>query len=322
MSRTLDGDTKKALQNADHRVVFEAISAVLSQERDAPLEIELLGAVHTSSLTAGEYYVQEAKAIAIPKIGLASAFIEARRLLLELLQSGIAPANEDKLMSVTAVILLMDPEHLTAANTRKRIIRNRDLEEELITQELHLIDSYLTSRLHRHTKSPTLWNHRRWLVESRKANCIDLELTFRSVILVAAERHPRNYYAWCHARDLVQRADLGRHCPRELRTIVRNWCLAHHDDISGWTFLLWLSDLALTSGTESERLDSQLDFEQTIKRAEAFRWRNDSVWFFLLNLARRNPSWSEELRRLQALSSRDEELRHGAIRHSLRYFDA
>lgn len=81
-------------------------------------------------------------------------------------------------MSATQLMLLQDPEHTTAVNARKRLLRNlletcsghsgtpsTHLLDEYIRKELWLLDSLQTSPLKKHTKSPTLWQHRRWLLE-------------------------------------------------------------------------------------------------------------------------------------------------------------
>lgn len=82
------------------------------------------------------------------------------------------------LMSATQIILLLDPEHLTAANARKHALRNlletssgfsgtpsTQLLDEFIRQELWMLDSLQSSPLPKHTKSSTLWHHRKWLTD-------------------------------------------------------------------------------------------------------------------------------------------------------------
>lgn len=71
-------------------------------------------------------------------------------------------------------MLLFDPEHVTAANTRKRLLRwlfepsflpASSLVDEIIRKELWLLDSLQTSSLIKHTKSAVLWHHRRWILD-------------------------------------------------------------------------------------------------------------------------------------------------------------
>src|ERR1700753_4144206 len=78
------------------------------------------------------------------------------------------------------IILLFDPEHITAANFRKRrIINLRQTSSarlpEAYAQEIHFLNSILTSPLHRQSKSPTLWFHRWWLVDQLLAQTEDYE---------------------------------------------------------------------------------------------------------------------------------------------------
>lgn len=277
MSRALDKGVEKALKHGNHEKVFEEIAGVLTTiSDDGLLEIELLGQSHTPE---GNTYLQDGNAVAIPKLRLIQAFIVARQVLMDHVRA-VRDASRNVLFKSTAVILLMDPEHLTAANTRKRLLTDAAIDPETaredIAREQYFIDSLLTSRLHRHTKSPTLWSHQRWLLErSEKAGLSSETIRdLREVVLVSGERHPRNYYAWCHARQLTKGSDTATLFAMLADT--RRWCFAHHDDVSGWMFLVFLLEKAPKS-TESTVLE-------TLKLTELCRWRNESVWYFLRNL--------------------------------------
>src|SRR5690606_32717358 len=104
---------------------------------------------------------------------------------------------------------LTDAEHLTAANTRKRAIL-RDAKDSsdiksTLGREKWFVDSLVTSRLHRHTKSPILWSHRRWLLTQFQKQGLQVYVPteIRTIIFTSGERHPNNYYAWDHARWLL-----------------------------------------------------------------------------------------------------------------------
>ncbi|UNI16110.1 hypothetical protein JDV02_002579 [Purpureocillium takamizusanense] len=286
MSRALDKGVKVALKNGNHERVFEEISSALIQAHGSLLEIELLGQSHIPD--ADTTLLQDVNAIAIPKLRLVQAFIVARRILNEHLVHGKEVA-EDRILRATATILLMDAEHLTAANTRKRLISNNTSKHEhvreLLGKEKYFIDSLLTSRLHRHTKSPVLWSHRRWLTAQLGdlAAAGDLAADIRDVVFVSAERHPRNYYAWCHARQLVALSATARNEPQRalldgpsLVADAKRWCFSHHDDVSGWMFLLFL--LRAWTG------EAAGVFSETLQLTESFHWRNESVWYFLRNV--------------------------------------
>lgn len=289
MSRALENDVAKSLNDGDHLKVFRDISSVLTEAKDEGLlEIEFLGRSHP--LEPGVNFLQDGVAVAIPKLRLVQAFFVAREILQNHLRGG--SVHNEELQAATAILLLMDPEHLTAANARKRIIRPSlsagvDIGGKLAAEK-YFIDSVLTSRLHRHTKSPTLWNHRRWLLQQYAvANLpIDALEDVKNVIMVAGERHPRNYYAWFHARWLVSspsREDgvTGFGVEDEMVAAVQDWCHKHHTDISGWSFLAYLLGLYNQVRTTSRANV----FKETLELACSFQWRNESVWWFLRTVA-------------------------------------
>lgn len=289
MSRALENDIAQSLKDGDHLKVFQDISSVLTEGRDEGLlEIELLGRSHP--LEPGINFLEDGAAIAIPKLRLVQAFLVAREILQNHLRGG--SVRDEELQAAAAVLLLMDPEHLTAANVRKRIIKQSlsagVYAGETLAAEKYFVDSLLTSRLHRHTKSPTLWNHRRWLMQQFAVANLPMNPLedLRNVIMVAGERHPRNYYAWFHARWLMRSiiredgaSDLGTE--DELVVTVKDWCYKHHTDISGWSFLAYLLGLY-----NQMRIVSRTNvFTETLELACSFQWKNESVWWFLRTLA-------------------------------------
>ncbi|KAK7227234.1 hypothetical protein V2G26_015237 [Clonostachys chloroleuca] len=281
MSRALDSNVKEALKHADHGKVFLDIVSAVNQRFESFLEIEVLGQSHP--LEPGISYLQDENAIAIPKLCLVQAFIVARATL----NGGIGivkPENFQTIRDCTAVTLLLDPEHLTAANLRKKVLENEintNTEEiqNLLKAEKYFVDSLLTSRLHRHSKSPTLWNHRRWIIDqaNRRGLLGDIEQDLKDVVFVSGVRHPRNYYAWCHARLLVDIGTPDRDLLSRLVTAAESWCFSHHDDISGWAFLHFL--LAKYPELAPKTVD------KTLKLTQSFQWRNESVWCFLRGVA-------------------------------------
>ncbi|CAK7275333.1 hypothetical protein SEPCBS57363_006627 [Sporothrix epigloea] len=310
MSRAIDRDTAAAIQIGDPEGAFCAIADVLTKEPTllSPLEFEFLGREYPP-LPAGEYLLHDGNAVAIPKLALLQAFTVARKTLqnhrADTLESHCSDdSHNQSIWRATAVMLLFDPEHLTAANTRKRLIRASLLQEpvssaaasefSLLSRELHLVDSLLTSHLHRHTKSPTLWSHRRWLLhflatsavkKSREEGYTILLHGITKVVMVAAVRHPRNYYAWEHARWLVcwlQTNSQEKDKNVNLVVIARDWCYRNHTDTSGWSFLFFL--LASLSLPPSAASLSPL-YEETVahveQMAKSLRWTGEAVWVFL-----------------------------------------
>lgn len=144
-------------------------------------------------------------------------------------------------MQATSVMLLYEPNHGTAINARKRYILSHfhrpsssvagsSDDDVVVNGELIWLESYLTSPLPKHTKSPTLWAHRAWLLRlfvipglgdsvpglqgKRKQGISDdgrrlLEREM-DVVMRAGERHPRNYYGWNYAREVC--GMLGGRC--------------------------------------------------------------------------------------------------------------
>lgn len=262
-------------------MVYNDISSALEQRYNCLLDIEFLGQSH--QLEPHISFLQDNNAIAIPKLRLIQAFIIARQRLHTYL-SGDPKKSTKEILGATAVILLMDAEHLTAANTRKRILENEvaangQQAAKSLSKEKYFTDSLLTSRLHRHTKSPNLWSHRRWLLDRFQVLGLPLDVAedLRKVVFVSGERHPRNYYGWCHARHLITTIEVDADVVSTAVEDTKKWCFTHHNDVSGWMFLLFLIDRNKERTCEI--------FNETIKLVESFHWRNESVWYFLRNLA-------------------------------------
>ncbi|KAK4122916.1 hypothetical protein N657DRAFT_664713 [Parathielavia appendiculata] len=283
MSRALDSETAASLKKGDPLTAFQAISNVLALPSEGLLEIEILGRSHI--FEKEQYVLQDGHAIGISKLGLVQAFMVARQQLRHHLD-GIKPLPDDDLSAATAVILLFDPEHLTAANARKRLIQRllsgcQSDARARLEREKRFVDGLLTSRLHRHTKSPTLWSHRRWLLglSTSLGVPIDVLRDIRDVVFVAGERHPRNYYAWCHARFLM---GSGRdiNLPAVLAE-VQAWCFQHYTDISGWSFLYFLLD----AGNIANRGSQCSTFTEVLSLVKSLRLTNESVWVFLRTVA-------------------------------------
>ena len=302
MSRALDPEILQSIPDDDPRTVYKAIVEALSTRTEGHLEIEFLGKSHP--LPPGCNALIDGDSIAIPKAKLVQAFVVARKLFVELVAED-SNSQDSALRDATAVILLMDPEHLTAANARKRIIqrakenigRSNGSTEELETilaAELLFIDSYLTSRLHRHTKSPTLWAHRRWVLEVvknvHKLSDREVFTYLTTIVMVSAERHPRNYYAWSHMRWLLQEFHsnntLPEHVPQvtafdnsKLLSVVKAWCLAHPGDTSGYSFLLFC--LSRIPNSDDRRRASSAVCAEVLRVSIAFKWTHESIWAFL-----------------------------------------
>ncbi|KAL2759385.1 hypothetical protein ACRALDRAFT_1060550 [Sodiomyces alcalophilus JCM 7366] len=304
MSRAIEKEVAASLKNGDHVQVFREISRALTQHRGPELlEIEILGRSHP--VPAEQVLLQDHNAIGVPKLRLVQAFIVARQILgrHRVSYEALTPEAAAELDAATAVLLLMDAEHLTAANTRKRILSTALTSaghddgkgrRSYLDRERIFVDSLLTSRLHRHTKSPNLWSHRRWLMEQYRASRLPVDvLAGIQVVATSGERHPRNYYAWCHARWLVKafREDLDEAERRgELWERIVSWSYSHHDDVSGWSFLDHLGTRGFAGGGDDNDDSARLaTFSRTLDLVTKFGWANESVWWYLRTTAASMP---------------------------------
>lgn len=212
-------------------------------------------------------------------------------------------------LEATRIILLFDPEHLTAVNFRKK--RLVTIQEEVTRgftntlttaaqQELLFLDSILTSPLHRQSKSPTLWHHRYWLFSNLLLTTISYGpfnelygLPVKSefdAVFKAGEQHPKNYYAWQYARRLIEllvsisqqsETQSNRAQPNVQdivnisATRVKDWCLRHPSDTSGWSFLLFILGYVDNLPTRKDTVSNILDL------TFGFRWQHESLWVFI-----------------------------------------
>jgi protein prenyltransferase alpha subunit repeat containing protein 1 len=174
---------------------------------------------------------------------LAMLFMNVRGDLEKLLMEPLSQWNSSSLWNLTLVCLLATTENLRVINIRKKLIIGFPQCEP--REELRILNILFSSPLQKHTKSPMLWQHRRWLWTRIEADpCIEDELR---IIFRAAELHPRNYYAWTYARWLVQHYSFDLVW---LADRVYGMCKQHVSDISVWSFLQFVletnGDIKLT----------------------------------------------------------------------------
>ncbi|KAJ5790404.1 uncharacterized protein N7518_007415 [Penicillium psychrosexuale] len=285
---------------------FQELVRIFSSRDNRVLEIEIL----PSSL--GVPFIQDGCSVGITKKVLVQAFTVARQLFFDRLM----PMSEDDLQTtfstnaqsrnadsaITEIMLLFDCEHLTACNWRKRLLQaamsypgisNQTSAAELLKAELTLMSSYQCSPLHRHTKSPTLWHHRLWVVvhllQRRHwglEDLLKLQRTELDFILRAGELHPKNYYAFSYMRQLdvllaaTAEKTLGQstwetYSAQSVVERVLDWCLANPRDISGWSFALYM----LSNVPEQQSRVNALG--RVVKFALNVGWEGESLWTFV-----------------------------------------
>lgn len=291
--------------------------AVDPAAHDGLMEIEILP---QSMFPPGASVLRDASAVAINKSSLKAAYLEA----LDNVSHATYVSDDAKhlldyetiveALRSLAVLILLQPEHLMATNLRKsllapvcvkqtgvRIARHPDL----MRLEKTFIDSLLTSPLNTHNKSPTLWSHRRWVYTRLfRFGFTDVLEDLTGVVMVAGEKHPRNYYAWNHARYLMDLVDWRyEEEKQEILDAVVDWCKRHHDDISGWSFLQCL----LLAERRYEQGAVRCVLQDVLHLAQSLCWTNESVWVFLRTIAAskvtREPEYREFLRTVAALEA-------------------
>ncbi|KAL2641865.1 hypothetical protein R1flu_009452 [Riccia fluitans] len=114
-------------------------------------------------------------------------------------------ALEDSLMSYSRALVLVNCDHATAWNMRKRLLPKRAADGDVLVAELRLAGVVLSCA----PKSEETWAHRRWVICQMINNGVprmklDLILESESKLVEAvAERCPMNYRGWRHRGWLV-----------------------------------------------------------------------------------------------------------------------
>jgi len=271
----------------------DLIAALNSRLSTGPLGVEVLPDIQ--SLPAGSRVQIVENTIGVPKKVLQKAFITAHQIFFHHLDA--LEQNVEAILDASSVILLFDPEHLTAANARKRIsleYRTHSHSEQMqrLSDELWLTEFLLTSRLKRHNKSPTLWSHRKWIMKNFDASKVMMtaegldENEVRVLIPLSAENHPRNYYAWDYLRWwITSRPQRGNtnNLHSDMPTLVRiyqDWCLKHTSDTSAWSFLLWLLMSRSLYTVSGLKLQAEVG-KKVLDCATSMKLKNESLWLFL-----------------------------------------
>lgn len=288
---------------------FQDLAGVFSSRDNKVLEIEII----PSSL--GSSFLQDGNSIGITKKALVQAYTVARQLFIKRLMPmsehdiGIEQLEKKADSAalpgsvITEIMLLFDCEHLTACTWRKRrllaavtrCIKDTDQAStiHLLETELTLMASYQCSPLHRHTKSPTLWSHRLWVLgQLLRIRSLGLEALLRleraelDIVLRAGELHPKNYYAFNYMRqlhlllasistDVKDRSRLTVDLAGILVNPVLDWCLANPRDISGWAFEKYLLESFPGQDVRSDAIGRALRFARDVG------WEGESLWNFV-----------------------------------------
>ena len=327
-------------QGSDVEIESSVLYGSLVKVLSSPLVLEVEILPSSFPHPASSPLLIDGPALALSKKTLVKAFLVARSILL----SHLASPRLDYIKSLAAlestfVILLFDPNHITAANFRKRQLLASRLSDCYAQpcrfsaqRELTFIESLITSPLVKHTKSSTLWTQRLWVVRSFPSSIVETGAYNRhcvkkshieafwtkeiSIVMKAGDRHPKNYYAWHYARRLYYlltrntalsegtiRYDTGEYLAAIVLGQVHKWCLQHPRDISGWAFLIFLFDISLLKeddGIDRHQLEMLID--ETRRFARKYDWSGQSMDWALKAMARYDVSTKSVTRKTVSMS--------------------
>ncbi|KAK7522264.1 uncharacterized protein IWZ02DRAFT_371896 [Phyllosticta citriasiana] len=294
----------EALVNVFHKYEFRTIQIEILPPAISPPEGSLL------------LEDEEEGSVGIPKAILLNAFLAARKVFFETRHALTGPSAQQA-MDATCVVLLFDPEHLTAANYRKRYLlaaQREGIERDLtilVRRDLIFLFTLFSSPLFRHTKSPTLWSHCLWIArnhwdievdwaqsvagDAHDGGSSDDEKSPSHWLIVqhwekvkdATTSHPKNYHAWHFMRRFVQllseRLGDRPECGYENEFVrllqeSHHWCLRNPSDTSGWAFLSFMFCRQEARGHED--LISGV-MKNILELVYNFRWRHESIWTFI-----------------------------------------
>jgi protein prenyltransferase alpha subunit repeat containing protein 1 len=146
--------------------------------------------------------------------------------------------NTRTAIAATSVILILNPAHQTALNSRKRLIQTGYLDSPV--KELRFMELLLRGLIDC-AKQSIIWDHRRWCLklirgtlgsslhqhpplehwasaeEARLLPKLDLEDILREIAIVyhTCETYPRNYHAWNHWHWLFDIALSSIYCRQD-----------------------------------------------------------------------------------------------------------
>jgi hypothetical protein len=198
-------------------------------------------------------------------------------------------ADRSILWRLGLVTLLATTEHLTLINLRKRLIEQQP---DLLLEELRILNILFSSPLQKHTKSPMLWQHRRWILgkvlripQDKLQDLPILAQVYSEIwdstdrkdwttleiltVIRAGELHPRNYYAWAYARWML------KHLPVDLVELAEKifaTCKRQVSDISSWSFLDHVLQLNGDVVLRRDYAERAFAMTRIVARHEALWW--------------------------------------------------
>ncbi|KAG2180717.1 hypothetical protein INT44_003724, partial [Umbelopsis vinacea] len=143
--------------------------------------------------------------------------------------------NLDGLELSSKVLFMVNPDHYTAANTRKSLVQSNIVDAQ---KELALVDLMFT--IPKHSKSSIAWHHRKWIQNyliKEKGQVLDFNRE-RDLCERTATLYPRNYYAWTYRYWLLTQIPISELKEKhEEYQRSRQWVTSHISDHSGIQYL-------------------------------------------------------------------------------------
>ena len=142
--------------------------------------------------------------------------------------------SAEDLHRLTRAVLIVRGDNPMALHLRKKLLNRQMLP---LPAEISLLDMIFLL----HPKSPSCWEHRRWILSRLHPHELSPSVVDREFQLCSnmADRYPRNYYAWIHRIWLLRKADSVR-VREDERRLVREWIRLHPSDHSAVSYQLLL----------------------------------------------------------------------------------
>ena len=242
---------------------------------------------------------------------------ETRKSVSSLQQSNLS----DRL---TRVVLLANPAHQTALNSRKELVQSHVVDPYW---ELNFSTSLLSCR--ECAKESILWHHRRWLLcaihkapattgsdnvpEAVSPDALETEFACAST---ACHLYPRNYHAWAHRCFCVKAliASLKSGVPSNSSVLAKEhqrtlkWIESHISDYSAMNYAINFEKM-LPGGNTTEGFLSTKEHAISLLRSYT---NHESLWMYL-----RGSVTLEDEKELTAPVKEDPSVRQFVLRHNV-----
>jgi hypothetical protein len=178
----------------------------------------------------------------------------------------------DEVLRLTRAILIVRADNPLALCLRKELLQQKFLD---YSQEI----SFLNILFPLHPKSPSCWEHRRWVLKQKYASALPINVIESELTLSAHMSHiyPRNYYSWLH------RIWLLLFLPNEKLidevVYMRSWMSTHTSDYSATSYQILIIQKLLSCNASTPRSISLLQEELDCNRQLLYSYSNrENLW--------------------------------------------